>query len=106
MGFRPHLSTEHQIFALQHLIDECRNKRLPLFACFLDFSKAYDTVPRDLLWHVMRSIGVTEQFVAAVQSMYLDIRCMVAVSGVVGPAFSFRVGVKQGCPLSPTLHLH
>ena len=54
----------------------------------------------------MRSIGVTEQFVAAVQSMYLDIRCMVAVSGVVGPAFSFRVGVKQGCPLSPTLHLH
>ena len=102
-GFRPHLSTEHQIFALQHLIDECRRKKLPLFACFLDFSKAYDTVPRDLLWHVMRSIGVPEQFVAAVQSMYLDIRCMVAVSGVVGPAFSSHVGVKQGCPLSPTL---
>ena len=60
-------------------------------------------VPRHLLWHVMRSIGVPDQFVAAVQSMYLDIQCMVTISGVVGPAFSSHVGVKQGCPLSPTL---
>ena len=61
-GFRPHLGTEHQLFALRHLVEDCRRKHVPLYACFVDFAKAYDSLPRHLLWHVMQSTGVHQRF--------------------------------------------
>lgn len=46
-GFRPHLTIdhEHQVFALRHLVEDCRRKHLPMcmaesIACFIDFAKA------------------------------------------------------------------
>ena len=102
-GYRPHLGTEHQLFALRHLVEESRRKKSPLFVCFLDFVKAYDSVPRHLLWHIMREIGVPDQFLSAVQSMYVDVACQVRLNGLVGLSFHACKGVKQGCPLSPTL---
>ena len=102
-GFRPNLSTVHQVFALRHLIDESKAKRKPLYTCFVDFSKAYDRVPRHLLWQIMGDIGVPQKFVKAIESMYKELQCMVRIQGVAGSRFSSHVGVKQGCPLSPTL---
>ena len=102
-GFRPHLGTEHQLFALRHCVEESRRLHQPLFACFLDFAKAYDSLPRHLLWHIMHCIGVPARFLSAVQSMYKDINCRVNIGGALGPRFASCQGVKQGCPLSPTL---
>ena len=93
----------HQVFALRHLIDASRAKQCPLYACFVDFSKAYDRVPRHVLWQIMAAIGIPQQFVHAIKSMYKDLQCMVRIAGVAGPIFSSEIGVKQGCPLSPTL---
>ena len=102
-GFRPHLGTEHQLFALRHCVEECRRRHQPLYACFLDFAKAYDSVPRHLLWHILHSIGVPARFLSAVQSMYANVTCRVNIGGALGPCFEACKGVKQGCPLSPTL---
>ena len=41
-GFRPGLSTTHQLFMLQHFIDAHK----PLYVCFLDLKGAYDQVNR------------------------------------------------------------
>ena len=51
----------------------------------------------------MADIGVPAQFVAALQSMYADLVCQVRVGGCAGAEFESVIGVKQGCPLSPTL---
>lgn len=75
----------------------------PLYVCFVDLIKAYDTVPRHMLWHFMASIGVPPQFVQAVRSLYEGIICQVRVDRCLGPEFHSTIGVKQGCPLSPTL---
>ena len=88
---------------MRHLIEDCQRKHLLLYACFIDFAKAYDSLPRHLLWHVTCSIGVHEQVVKAVQSMYISVKCQVNVAGALGPCFESCKGVKQGCPLSPTL---
>ena len=45
-GFRPGLSTVHQLFTFQHFLDSHQ----PLYVCFLDLKGAYDHVDRDLLW--------------------------------------------------------
>ena len=90
-------------FALRHFVDDCRRRHKPLYACFVDLRKAYDCVPRPLLWQVMQNIGVPCQFLRAVQSMYDGVSCMVNIGGCLSDPFAACKGVKQGCPLSPTL---
>ncbi|CAB1118404.1 unnamed protein product [Ectocarpus sp. CCAP 1310/34] len=57
-GFRPHRSTLDMLFAIQRLHELARKKSTAVFACFVDLTKAYDSVDRDLLWNVLRRLGV------------------------------------------------
>ena len=70
---------------------------------FIDLEKAYDRVPREEVWHCLRSAGVAEKYVKVIQDMYHDsettVRCAV---GTTKP-FSVRVGLHQGSALSPFL---
>ena len=102
-GFRPRLSTLHQIFALQHLIDRAVHLRQPLFCCFLDLKGAYDRVPRVLLWQALARLGVPDTLLAAIQSLYHNTDYAISVGGRRGASARSACGVKQGCPLSPTL---
>jgi sorting nexin-29 len=102
-GFRSGRRTTDHIFLLQHLIDKYRSKRKSLFACFIDLSKAFDTINRDRLWSRLDKIGIRGRMLQALKSYYETVReCVKTAAGLTG-AFDSRLGVKQGCPLSPTL---
>ena len=102
-GFRPELATTHQLMALQHFISESHHARTPLYACFLDLKGAYDKVQRPLLWQALQRLGVHGHMLAAIQSLYNSSSLRVNVSGRAGLPHPSRTGLKQGCPLSPTL---
>ena len=102
-GFRPHLSTEHQLFALQSFIDSSHASSTPLYCCFLDLKGAYDKVQRPLLWQVLERLGVHGPMLAALQSMYDTATIRVNINGRAGGSVPSYTGLRQGCPLSPTL---
>jgi hypothetical protein len=102
-GFRPRHSVSHQIFVLQHLLDQQRALRRPMFACFLDLKGAYDRVCRPLLWSVLERVGVQGTMLAAIQGLYATSSIAVQVEGNAGKPLPSVRGVRQGCPLSPTL---
>ena len=102
-GFRPGLSTMHPLFALQHLVDKQAACGAPLFVCFLDLKSAYDRVPRHLLWQALTRLGVHGRMLLAIQSLYADCDITLKVSNRLGDTLPSCTGVKQGCPLSPTL---
>ena len=57
-GFRKEFRITDNIFILRSLIDKQRQTRLKgkagkLYCCFVDFRKAFDTVPRAVLWQVL-----------------------------------------------------
>ena len=52
-GFRVGRSLVDQIFSLRTVLEECRQRSLPVVALTLDISAAYDTVDRDSLWCVL-----------------------------------------------------
>lgn len=57
-GFRPGRSTLDMMFVVRMLQEFGREKDVPLFFCFIDLQKAYDSVDRRLLWRVMARYGV------------------------------------------------
>ena len=103
-GFRPRHATTHHAFVLQHLIDKYKRRGKRLYCCFVDLAKAYDSVPRDLLWQRLHDVGVRGRMLHAIKGLYevgVDMHIKTA-NGTLDPVHT-SVGVKQGCPLSPTL---
>ncbi len=70
----------------------------------MDLKKAFDTVPREVLWQVLASLGVKGRFLRCLQAMYAKdtIRINHLSEGVTS-SFRCQQGVKQGCPFSPLL---
>ena len=71
-GFRrDHRTTDH-IFTLHTLVCQARANKRRLYSCFVDFRKAFDSVPRQLLWRRLQDIGINGNMLTAIQSLYAD----------------------------------
>jgi hypothetical protein len=103
-GFRKGHRTADQVFVLRTLVEAARLRKEPLFVCFVDFRKAYDTVPRALLWQKMQDqLGISGLFLRAVQALYASVPMAVSSAEGMSEVFHSLLGLKQGCPLSPLL---
>ena len=79
------------------------NKRL--YMAFVDLEKAFDRVPRKVIWWALRKLGVDEWIVHLVQGMYSNARSRVRVGEGYSEEFEVKVGVHQGSVLSPLLFI-
>ena len=57
-----------------------RRSGTPLFVCFVDYQKAYDTVPRQLRWAKLERAGVGGWCLRAIQALYTDVPMSVRTS--------------------------
>ena len=69
----------------------------------MDLRKAYDSVQHPLLWASLQRKGVRGKMLAAIQSLYSGGAMSLKICGRAGATGTAQVGVRQGCPLSPTL---
>ena len=69
----------------------------------MDFSKAFDTVPRDLLLTKLLKIGVTGKFFNILKTIYSEDKACLKVGNNCTESFKTNKGVRQGCVLSPLL---
>ena len=76
-----------------------------LYFAFVDLEKAFDRVPRKVIWWSMRKLGVDEWVVRLVQGMYANARSRVRVGEGFSDEFEVKVGVHQGSVLSPLLFI-
>ena len=75
------------------------------YFAFVDLEKAFDRVPRKVLWWALRSVGVEEWSIRVIQGMYTNARSRVRVNGQYSEEFGVAVGVQQGSVLSPLLFI-
>lgn len=59
----------------------------------------------DYIFRMLTAIGLPAAFVRAVRSLYGGNAHWLAGQASAAPAFVSGAGVKQGCPLSPTIYL-
>jgi len=102
VGFREGVGTREGIAALASVIESCEKEKKALLGAFVDFSKAFDRVPRQRMLERLREEGVEEQDIHMVHAMYASVRARVD-----GSQTDIEEGarVKQGEPLSPLLFL-
>ena len=74
-----------------------------VFACFIDFKKAFDTVWHDGLFHKLQQIGIDGNFLGTLKHMYKNTKCAIKLGDQLTQFFQCKKGVRQGDPLSPTL---
>jgi hypothetical protein len=102
-GFRKEHGTIDAFFTLTHLINRARHQKMPLFVVFIDFKKAFDTVPRDLLLLRCQQLGIHGRFLTLLERLYDVIQLQVVVNGKMGDPIDTSLGTKQGSELSPLL---
>src|SRR6267154_628445 len=102
-GFSPEKGTTDAIFIVRQVQEKFLGKQKELWMAFVDLEKAFDRVPRDVVWWALSHVGVEEWIVNVGKSMYEGVTTSVKINGVESKGFEFKVGVHQGSVLSPIL---
>jgi hypothetical protein len=102
-GFLEGRGCDDLIFTLRMLTQYANEFNKPMYACFIDFKKAYDCINRDALWTICKRYGVDGELLDMMMLMYNDTTAKVKTAWGPSREFSLRSGVKQGCVLSPLL---
>ena len=104
-GFVPGRGTTDAIFVVRQLQEKYLAVNKRLYMAFVDLEKAFDRVPRKVIWWALRKLGVEEWIVRLVQGMYANARSRVRVGEGFSKEFEVKVGVHQGSVLSPLLFI-
>jgi hypothetical protein len=64
---------------LKTLLNAHKNHNLPSCVVFADLVKAYDTANHDLLLKVPEKYGTLPKFVAAISTMYTDLKVILKI---------------------------
>ena len=102
-GFRPGRGTTDAIFIVRQLQERYLSKSKELWMAFVDLEKAFDRVPREVLWWSLRQSKMEEWIVRVIMSMYENVTTAVIVKDRASEEFEVKVGVHQGSVLSPLL---
>ena len=102
-GFRQGRCGADNIFILNTILWKAKALKENIHLGFVDISKAYDSVNRDILWRKLEAIGIRGAFLHALKALYSgdSIRCGFNDTKT-GPVY-LRRGLRQGCSLSPLL---
>jgi len=82
-------------FTVKSLVTKRREHNQETWILFLDLVKAFDTVPRELLWRVLTKLGVPDKLVSILKAMHKNVEVLFEVDGGKKKLNSI-IGVKQG----------
>jgi hypothetical protein len=103
-GFRSHMGTIDNVFILHGLINHILNQNKKIYACFVDFTKAFDLLVRENIWLKLIHIGVRGKILTVLRSMYQNVKSRVKTqNNTLSESFLCSLGVRQGDCLSPFL---
>jgi hypothetical protein len=102
-GFKSGHSTDMCVFTLKEIVHNYTTNGSPVYMCFMDASKAFDTVNHWVLFDKLINRGMPHPVVRLLVEWYSKQECYVKWAGHVSSSFNISNGVRQGGVLSPKL---
>ena len=104
LGFLPGNRTSDAHIIIHNLVRKyCHKNGSRIYSCFIDFSKAFDTIPRDILLNKLLDYNIKGKFFNVIKNIYTNDKASVKIESQITESFSINQGVRQGCVLSPLL---
>ena len=104
IGFKRNHRTSDHLLTLKTIVKKYVTiGKKKLFACFVDFKKAYDSVLHEVLFYKVSKMGIGGKTLELIKDIYRKTKCAVKAKNSITSFFEYTKGVRQGCPLSPML---
>lgn len=102
-GFRKGRSCTDAVFTLKLMIEKRRENNLETHLLFIDYEKAFDNLDREKLFQILESKNIPDKLLQAIVDIYSRNKIMIKLATYNSEQEYINKGVRQGCPLSPTL---
>jgi exonuclease III len=103
-GFRPGRGCNDAVFAVKLAMKKRREHSQETWILFLDLVKAFDRVPRELLWIVLERFGVPPKLINILKALHKNIYVKFTIDPI-SHVLECCIGVKQGDVLGPILFI-
>ena len=104
LGFRSGAQCSDHILTLTTAIEKyVKRQKGRVFACFVDYRKAFDTVCREALIYKLGEIGIAGNFFDCLKYMYSNSKTRIKLIRKLSESIDVTIGTEQGHPLSPEL---
>jgi len=102
-GFRKGRGTRDVIADVRWMLEKTREYQKDVYMCFIDYSKAFDSVDYDKLWTTLRGMAIPEHLIVLMRNLYSGQEAAIRTEDGNSGWFTVSKGVRQGCILSPYL---
>ena len=102
---RPGRSMEDLIYVLRQLFEKAQEKNTSMYAIFIHFCKAFDSVDRGLLCEVLSHFGVPPKCLTALRNLHTNMERRVACRGELSSKLPIHTGVRQRSIEGPVLFI-
>ena len=69
-GFRKGRGTRDQIANIRWIMEKAREFQKTIYFCFIDYAKAFDYVDHDILWKILKDMGIPDHLTCLLRNMY------------------------------------
>jgi Reverse transcriptase (RNA-dependent DNA polymerase) len=99
-GFMFERFTMEAIFLIRQLMKRHREQKKDLHMIFIDLEKAYDKVPRNIIWWALERKRVPTKYVTLIKDMYTNVVTCIKICDSESDVFSIKIRLHQGSTLS------
>ena len=102
-GFRKGRGTRDQIANIRWIMEKGRDFQKNIYFWFIDYAKAFDCVDHNILWKILKEMGISDHLTCLLRNLYASQEATVRTGHETTDWFQIGKGVHQGCILSPCL---
>ena len=102
-GFRKGRGTRDKIANICWITKKAREFQKIIYFCFIDYSKAFDSVDYHKSWKILREMGIPDHVTCLLRNLCAGQEPTVRSGHGTTDGFQIGRGVRQGCIFSPCL---
>ena len=84
-----------------NIIEKAREFQKNIYFCFIDYSKAFESVDQNRLWKILKEMGIPDHLTWLLRNLYAGQEAAVRTGHGTTDWFQIGKGVRQGSILLP-----